>query len=331
MFSGKTILITGGTGSLGTALTTKLLNHDVKSIRIFSRDEAKHVFMQEKFPDKRLRFLIGDVRDKERLKRAMEDVNIVIHTAAIKQIHIAEYNPFECIKTNIQGSQNVIDTAMDEKVELCLGVSTDKAVSPLNLYGATKLAMEKLFVDANLYKGSRKTKFFCVRYGNVFGSRGSVIPRFIEQIRTKKEISVTDPTMTRFNITMDEALELIFKAMKMTKGSEIFIPKIKSYQLSDLIQALKEISTISFKSKKIPVRRGEKIHELLLNKFEIPYAIESKGLFILLPPDQQKFNLMKKNYPDPKKIDLEIYSSETAARIPNKTLKKILIDHKYIP
>ena len=180
-FADKTILITGGTGSLGTALTKKILKYNPRSIRIFSRDESKQEAMRESVDDKKLRFLIGDVRDKQRLLRAGENVDIIIHTAALKQIHIAEYNPFECIQTNIYGSQNVIDLAMDEEVDVCLGVSTDKSVSPLNLYGSTKLAMEKLFIAANHYKGKRKTKFACVRYGNVFASRGSVIPRFYEQ------------------------------------------------------------------------------------------------------------------------------------------------------
>ena len=206
MLNGKNILITGGTGSLGTALTKKLLTFGVKTIRIFSRDENKQIQMEEQFNDNRLRFLIGDVRDKERLRRAVENIDIVIHAAALKHVPISEYNPFEVIKTNIYGSQNVIDTSMDEEVDLCLAISTDKAVSPLNLYGATKLAMEKLFIAANNLKGKRKTKFSCVRYGNVLGSRGSVVPKFIEQIQSQKKITITNPNMTRFNITMEVLL-----------------------------------------------------------------------------------------------------------------------------
>lgn len=263
MLNNKNVLITGGTGSLGNALAKKLLTLGVKTIRIFSRDENKQVQMEEKFNDSRLRFLIGDVRDKERLRRAVENIDIVIHTAALKHVPVAEYNPFEVIKTNVYGSQNVIDASMDEEVDLCLAISTDKAVSPLNLYGATKLAMEKLFIAANNLKGKRKTKFSCVRYGNVLGSRGSVVLRFIEQIRSQKKITITNPNMTRFNITMDESLKLILHAIRFSKGNEVFVPKLKSYVLSDLVSALNEISSIPFSQKNIAVRPGEKMHELL--------------------------------------------------------------------
>ena len=329
MLDGKNILITGGTGSLGNALTEKLLTFDVGNIRIFSRDENKQILMAEKFNDKRLRFLIGDVRDKERLRRAIENIDIVIHAAALKQVPIAEYNPFEAIKTNIDGSQNVVDVSLDEEVELCLAISSDKAVSPLNLYGATKLAMEKLFISANHYKGKRKTKFSCVRYGNVLGSRGSVIPKFIDQIKSKKEITVTNPNMTRFNITMNEALMLIMHAINHSKGSEVFIPKLKSYVLSDLIMALEEISTIQFKQKRIPIRSGEKMHELLLNQYETKYTIENNGVYVLLPPDFKKS--LDKLYPRSKPIGMEIYSSDNASHISKNELQKILIQHNLRP
>ncbi|MDE2588515.1 MAG: SDR family NAD(P)-dependent oxidoreductase, partial [Patescibacteria group bacterium] len=311
MFDNKTILITGGTGSLGQALTERLLSLNPKAIRIFSRDENKQVIMAEKFQDDRLRFLIGDVRDKERLRRAVENVDIVIHAAALKHVPVAEYNPFEFIKTNIDGSQNVVDVSMDEQVKICLAISTDKAVSPLNLYGATKLAMEKLFIAANHYKGKRKTRFSCVRYGNVLGSRGSVIPKFIEQIKSQGMITVTDPNMTRFNITMDEALDLIINALNFTKGSEVFIPKLSSYKLSDLVDALHEISKIPFKTKKIPVRIGEKHHEVLLNEYESKYSIEYKNMYVLLPPENDKMESIKRSYANFKPCILSVYSSDT--------------------
>ncbi len=330
MFNGKNILITGGTGSLGTALTEKLLSLDVGTIRIFSRDENKQIQLEEKFNDKRLRFLIGDVRDKERLRRAVENIDIVIHAAALKHVPIAEYNPFEVIKTNINGSQNVIDVSMDEEVDLCLAISTDKAVSPLNLYGATKLSMEKLFIAANHFKGKRKTKFSCVRYGNVLGSRGSVVPKFIEQIKSQKIITITDPTMTRFNITMDEALDLILHAIQSSKGYEVFIPKLKSYVLSDLVEALKELSSTAFKQKNIPSRPGEKMHELLLNKYEINYSIEFKNGYVLLPSDFQ-IKSLNKLYPKSKPLSMEVYSSDHVPHISKNELKKVLKKHNFVP
>ena len=216
MFDGKKVLITGGTGSLGIALTRKLLKTDVEIIRIYSRNESKQVEMQAKMTDPRLRFLIGDVRDLERLTRAVEDVDIVIHAAALKHVPIVEYNPFEAIKTNVLGSQNIIDACLRENVETVICVGTDKAVSPLNTYGATKHLMEKLFVTASNYVNPvrYKTKFLAVRYGNVLGSSNSVIPKFIEQIQSGKNLTITDPNMTRFTITMDQAIELILTAIK---------------------------------------------------------------------------------------------------------------------
>jgi len=329
LLKNKNILITGGTGSLGHALTKKLLSMDVKTIRIFSRDENKQIQMEEKFNDSRLRFLIGDVRDKERLQRAVENIDIVIHAAALKHVPVAEYNPFEVIKTNIYGSQNVLDVSMDEEVDLCLAISTDKAVSPLNLYGATKLAMEKLFIAANNLKGKRKTKFSCVRYGNVLGSRGSVVPKFIEQIQSQKKITITNPKMTRFNITLDDALELILHAIKFSRGNEVFIPKLKSYVLSDLVASLKDISSISFSQKNISLRPGEKMHELLLNEYEIKFSIESNGVYILLPSDFTNKSDIRKIYPKSKSLGLQVYSSDNVTHLSKNELKKILIKNKF--
>lgn len=331
MFNNKTILITGGTGSLGKELTKKLLSSDPKTIRIFSRDENKQVLMEEEFQDDRLRFFIGDVRDKERLRRAIENVDIVIHAAALKHVPVAEYNPFEFVKTNIDGSQNVIDVSMDAEVDTCLAISTDKAVSPLNLYGATKLAMEKLFIAANHYRGKRKTKFSCVRYGNVLGSRGSVVPKFIEQIKSRRIVTVTDPNMTRFNITMDEALDLIINAINLSRGSEVFIPKLQSYRLADLVAALKEISTITFKEKNIPIRMGEKNHEILLNEYETKYAIEYSGMYVLLPPEPENIDSVKKSYNKYKSLNMQIYSSDQVQHLSKNELKKILIEQNLVP
>ena len=212
MFDGKKVLITGGTGSLGIALTKKILQTKVDTIRIYSRNESKQIEMQSQVNDSRLRFLIGDVRDKERLSKALEDIDIVIHAAALKHVPIVEYNPFEAIKTNVLGSQNVIECCLEENVETAICVGTDKAVSPLNTYGATKHLMEDLFITASNYtnRDRHKTKFIAVRYGNVLGSSNSVVPKFIEQIKNGKELTVTDFSMTRFNITMNQAIKLIF-------------------------------------------------------------------------------------------------------------------------
>ena len=229
MFKGKKILITGGTGSLGQALTKRLLEKDVDTIRIFSRNESSQIQMESKFNDNRLRFLLGDIRDKERLTIAMEDIDIVFHAAALKHVPKIEYNPFEAIKTNVIGSQNVIDACLANNVSKAICVGTDKAVSPLNTYGATKLLMEKLFVTANNYLDPKKhpTVFIALRYGNVVGSSGSVIPKFVEMLKTKKKITITDLNMSRFSITMNEALDFILKSAEIGKGSEIFIPKLK--------------------------------------------------------------------------------------------------------
>lgn len=331
MFKNKNVLITGGSGSLGQALAKKILTLEPKSIRIFSRDESKQETMEDAFNDNRLRFLIGDIRDKDRLRLAVNDVDIVIHAAALKRVPAAEYNPFEFIKTNIDGSQNVIDVSMDEEVGVCLGVSSDKAVSPLNLYGATKLAMEKLFVAANYYKGKKNTVFTCVRYGNVLGSNGSVVPKFINQIRNKKMITVTNENMTRFNITMDDALHLIFSALKFAKGSEIFIPKLQAYKLKDLVQSLREISKQPFKVKKIPIRMGEKNDELLLNKYEIPFSIETRDLYVLLPPNYETFPKLQKLYPNSKALKFTTYSSNEARLLNVSELKEILIKNNFVP
>jgi UDP-N-acetylglucosamine 4,6-dehydratase len=277
MFEGKKILITGGTGSLGTALTKKLLETNVETIRIFSRDEWKQVKMQSEITDKRLRFFIGDVRDKDRLSRALKDVNIVIHAAALKQMPVAEYNPFEAVKTNVLGTENLIESCMDNNVELVLAIGTDKAVSAVNTYGATKFLMERLFISANFFKGDQKIKFVCVRYGNVLGSRG-------------------DPSMTRFNITMEEALNLIFRAIKNSKGGEIFIPKLKAYKVGDMKDAIVEGLNSSIKSEIISIRPGEKIHEFLINTDELRNTFENNEDYIIIDQQlQDKVDLLTKD------------------------------------
>ena len=325
MFDGKKILITGGTGSLGKALTTKLLETNVETIRIFSRDEWKQVKMQSEFNDDRLRYFIGDVRDKERLSRALKDVNIVIHAAALKQMPVAEYNPFEAVKTNIIGTQNIIETCLDNNVETVLGIGTDKAVAPVNTYGATKFLMERLLVSANFYKGDQEIKFLCVRYGNVLGSRGSVVPIFLNQIKTGKKITVTDPNMTRFNITMNEALELILRVLKNGKGGEVFVPKIKAYKVGDMKDAIIDLSNSSVETEIISIRPGEKIHESLISNDELRNVFESSDDYVII--DQNLYN----QYDNLIKTTLKSqYSSDKVTLLTKEELKEILLKENLI-
>ena len=328
MFDGKIVLITGGTGSLGTALTKKILKTNVTTIRIFSRDEWKQVQMESNFNDKRLRFFIGDVRDKERLSRALENVDIVIHAAALKQMPVAEYNPFEAVKTNIIGTQNLIESCLDNNVETVLAIGTDKAVAPLNTYGATKLLMERLLVSANFYKGEHKTKFLCVRYGNVMGSRGSIIPVFVNQIKDKKKITITDPNMTRFNILMSEALNLIFRALKNGKGGEVFVPKLKAYRVGDIKDAIVEVTESKNEVETIPVRPGEKIHESLISFDELSNTFENEEDYIII--DKQIQNWFMNDIKFIKTKLNKQYSSDVVEIISKNELKELLIKENLV-
>ena len=325
MFEGKTILITGGTGSLGQALTKKLLTLDADTIRIFSRNESKQIEMESKFEDNRLRFFVGDVRDTDRLYSALEDVDVVFHAAALKHVPKIEYNPFESIKTNVIGSQNIIDNSLRQDVEKVICVGTDKAVSPLNTYGATKLLMEKLFVSANNYVNpeKHKTKFVAVRYGNVLGSSGSVIPKFISLIKQKKSLTITDLQMTRFTITMNEALDFILNAAKIGKGSEIFIPKLKSYDMSILLDTLSDLYG-DLKHDITGIRPGEKLHETLINHDEIRYTWDIENMYMLANPHYKLFNDndIIENYSGITKTDnIDTYSSDIAEKISKDELK----------
>ena len=322
MFEDKKILITGGTGSLGHALTKRLLNTNASTIRILSRNEHNQIKMESHFKDDRLRFLLGDVRDSERLSRAMEDVDIVFHTAALKHVPKIEYNPFEGIKTNVIGSQNVIDACVQQNVEKVVAISTDKATSPLNVYGATKTLMEKLFVAANTFSTPEKhrTKFITVRYGNVLGSSGYVVPIFIDQIKNKKKVTITDPQMTRFSITMDEALEFILKATEIGKGSEIFIPKMKAYSIMDIKNVLVELLGDTG-SETIGVRVGEKMHEILINRDEIRYGWEIDNMYMISNPSFSE-QTIKAKYPGIQHVEnIGEYSSDYVDKIPHDELK----------
>ena len=325
MFENKKILITGGTGSLGRALTKRLLAEKVDVIRIFSRNENKQVTMQSEFNDNRLRFLIGDVRDLPRLQRALEGIDIVFHAAALKHVPIIEYNPFEAINTNVIGSRNVIEACLSENVDRVVGVGTDKAVSPLNTYGATKLLMEKLFTTASNYldKDRHKTKFISLRYGNVLGSSGSVIPKFIQQIKSNQKITITDPKMTRFSITMDEAIDFILESTISGKGSEVFIPKLRAYKIDDVKVALQELID-NTGEEKIPVRQGEKFHETLINTDEMRTTLESESKYMNLQKEISDQEI-DEEYPGFRRITLtKPYSSDVVEKIPINDLKDIL-------
>ncbi len=275
----KVILLTGGTGSFGQKFTELVLkNHNPKAIRIYSRSELKQIEMETKFKDKRLRFFIGDVRDRKRLYRAMNGVDIVVHAAALKHVPVCEYNPIEAIKTNVHGAENIIDAAIDNKVEKVLAISTDKAVQPVNLYGATKLVAEKLFIQANAYATQKNARFSCVRYGNVIGSSGSIIPVFMKQ-KENGELTITDERMTRFWISLEEGVNLVVNGLNKMQGGEIFIPKIPSIKITDLAQVIAP----NAKKKIIGIRAGEKLHEILITAEEARHTQEKEEGFIIEP------------------------------------------------
>lgn len=276
----KVILVTGGTGSFGQRFTDLALReHKPKTIRIFSRGELLQWEMRRKFnDDPRLRFFIGDVRDMERVHRAVDGVDIVVHAAALKQIPACEYNPIEAVRTNINGAVNVINATIDSNVEKVLAVSTDKAVQPINLYGATKLVAEKLFIQGNSYVGTRKTRLSCMRYGNVIGSRGSVVPLFLEQKESGK-ITITDERMTRFWITLEQGINFAIDCIGRMEGGEIFIPKIPSMKVADLADAIAPNTARGV----IGIRPGEKLHETLLSEEESRHAREFDNYFVIEP------------------------------------------------
>lgn len=283
MLNDKAILITGGTGSFGKKFTQRILaEYYPKKIIIYSRDEYKQYMMRKQFAkyDEKLRFFIGDVRDKGRLYRALDGVDIVIHAAALKHVTVAEYNPMEAIKTNIDGAKNVIDAAIDCGVKKIVALSTDKAVSPINLYGATKLVSDKLFVSANAYVGGKDTTFSVVRYGNVSGSRGSVIPFFKTLIDSgKKELPITDFRMTRFWITLDQGVDLVFKAIEEAKGGEIYVSKIPSYKITDLAKAMLP----NAKLEEVGMREGEKLHEVMITAEDSMFTYDYGDHYIIYP------------------------------------------------
>jgi UDP-N-acetylglucosamine 4,6-dehydratase (inverting) len=282
----QSILITGGTGSFGRAFVRSVLDScpKIKRLVVFSRDELKQYEMAQEFPESEypaLRFFLGDVRDQNRLRRALEGIDTVVHAAALKQVPLAEYNPFEFVQTNIMGAQNVIEACLDTQVKRVVALSTDKAAAPINLYGATKLCSDKLFIAANNFRGARDLRFSVVRYGNVMGSRGSVIPFFLNQAKTGR-LSITDPGMTRFNICLDQGVEMVCWALQHALGSEIFVPKIPSYKISDVAQAIGPGCTHQI----VGVRPGEKIHEEMITPSDSANTLDLGEYYAILPSGQ---------------------------------------------
>ncbi len=291
----QSILITGGTGSFGKSFVHTVLNHcpKIKRLVVYSRDELKQYEMAQEFPESKfpaLRFFIGDIRDRDRLTRAMEGIDTVVHAAALKQVPAAEYNPFEFIKTNVLGSQNVIDACLDQNVRRVVALSTDKAAAPANLYGATKLCSDKLFIAANNFKGSRDLRFSVVRYGNVMGSRGSVFPFFLAKAQTGN-LPITHPEMTRFNISLEDGVEMVLWALEKALGGEILVPKIPSYRIMDVADAIgpkcnKEI---------IGIRPGEKLHEEMITESDSHNTLDLGAYYAIMPTDKALYNLYISN------------------------------------
>lgn len=302
----KTILLTGGTGSFGNAFIRRVSEeYPSATIRLYSRDELKQSEVAQRYPDANLRFLIGDVRDRSRMSRAAQDVDVLIHAAAMKQVSACEYNPFEAVRTNVLGAQHVVDAAIDAGIPHVLALSTDKAVNPVNLYGATKLCQEKIVVQGNAYASLSRTRLSCVRYGNVVGSRGSVVPLFLEQAK-RGQLTITDPRMTRFWITLDGAVDLVLYALDNMEGGEIFVPKIPSMRVTDLAEALApDVPTTT-----TGIRPGEKLHEIMLTADESRHVVDAEDVYVILP--EHPWWHEKSKWSDlPRPEDGFVYSSDS--------------------
>ncbi len=320
--NGKIILVTGGTGSFGKKFTEVVLKKfKPAKLIIFSRDELKQVEMKRDFNDPAMRYFIGDVRDASRLNRAMQDVDVVIHAAALKHVPVAEYNPFEAVKTNVIGAENIINAAIDHSVKKVIALSSDKAVNPVNMYGATKLCADKMFVASNAYSGSRNTRFSVVRYGNVLGSRGSVIPVFRELMK-QGVIPITDNRMTRFWITLEQGVDLVLSALENMVGGEIFVPKIPSMKVTDLA----DVIAPDCKKTEVGIRPGEKLHEVLIPADEMRNAIEFDDKYVICPNVEGWKNAALQNG---KKImkEFEYASNNNSDWLSVSDLKELLEKH----
>jgi len=331
IFSRKTVLVTGGTGTVGSAIVKQLFEHGPRAIRVYSRDESKQYELQRELGSRRdVRFLIGDVRDRPRLSRAMEDVDFVFHTAALKHVESCEYNPFEALKTNVLGTQNVIEVALEHDVSKVVFTSTDKAVNPSSAMGASKLMAEKLMVAANQFTGKHKTVFSTVRFGNVLGSRGSVVRLFEDQIRHGGPVTVTDPQMTRFVMSVHRAISMVLEVSKLAVGGEIFVLKMPSVRVMDLVEVLVEelsreggIADGDISVRFIGTKPGEKIAEELMTSDESKRAIDLGEMFVILPPIRDFRNLYYP-YPDNAPRPQQRYTSDDAELLDRRGLKKLL-------
>jgi FlaA1/EpsC-like NDP-sugar epimerase len=322
LFKNKSILVTGGTGSFGHHIVDRLSTEDTAEIRIFSRDEKKQYDMQFEYQkNKKLRFIVGDVRDKDSLIRASRNVDIIFHAAALKQVPSCEYNPYEAVRTNIEGAQNIIEAALINNVSKVIAISTDKAVEPVNVMGMSKSIQERLFTSANLYRDGRKTIFACVRYGNVLGSRGSVIPVFRNQIDSGQNLTLTDREMTRFILTLNQAIDLVFRSVALARGGEIFVLKIPAHTVLDLAEVMLEESGKKLKIIETGIRPGEKIHETLVSPSESIRTVIKDNLFIILPQVNIKETL---GFYRIKKTSMFRFSSDTAERLDKQSLRKLL-------
>ncbi len=329
LFSGKKILVTGGTGSFGHQIVNRLMNENPDEIRIISRDEKKQYDMQFEFSgNNKLRFIIGDVRNIGSLINAMRGIDIVFHAAALKQVPSCEYNPYEAVKTNIEGAQNVIDAALFNNVEKVIAISTDKAAEPVNVMGMSKAIQERLITSANVHRDGKRTIFACVRYGNVLGSRGSVIPVLRNQIDNDQDLTITDRNMTRFILTLDNAIDLVFKSVEYSVGGEIFILKIPAHTVVDLAEVMLEASKKKLKLKETGIRPGEKIHETLVTPTESIRTIEKENLYIILP--QVEIMEIEQKYKNYKNENLFRFSSDTAEKLTKLHLKEMLKKEKWI-
>lgn len=317
----KVVMVTGGTGSFGKEFIRVLLaEKQPAKVIVFSRDELKqHEMRKNGFDDESLRYFIGDVRDAERMRRAMYGVDIVVHAAALKQVPAAEYNPMEAIKTNILGTANVIDAALDNRVSQVLALSTDKAVSPINLYGATKLAAEKLTVQSNAYSGDRPTRFACVRYGNVVGSRGSVVPVFLQQ-RESGRLTITDEKMTRFWLTLEQGVRFVLSCLDLMQGGEVFVPKLPSTTIIDLAKAIAPEAKLDV----VGIRPGEKLHEALISEDEARGAVELDDMYVIQPARGPHFvhSWAKKGQPLPE--GFSYVSNENADVLTQQQIQDII-------